>query len=74
MYLSIKGMDMAKTHRGLATRTEVAEYLGVPTATVNMWAHRGKGPKYVRIGRHARYRWADVEAWLDQQTQGGQAA
>lgn len=57
--------------RSLASRAEVAEYLGVPGATLDRWAHRGTGPKYVRVGRHTRYRWADVERWLDAQQQGG---
>lgn len=54
--------------RPLATRTEVAEHLRVPVATLEQWAHRGSGPRYVRIGRHARYRWPDVEAWVDAQS------
>lgn len=60
--------------RPLAGRDKVAEYLGVPVATLTAWAHRGKGPRYTLVGRHARYRWADVETWLDQQTRGGEAA
>ncbi|WP_312858109.1 helix-turn-helix transcriptional regulator [Pseudonocardia pini] len=56
---------MAETRRKLASRTEVAEYLGVPPATLAQWAHQGTGPRYVRVGRHARYRWADVESWLE---------
>jgi hypothetical protein len=53
--------------RPLATRTEVAAHLKVPPATLEQWAYRRLGPRYVRVGRHARYRWADVEAWLDAQ-------
>jgi excisionase family DNA binding protein len=60
--------------RALATRTEVAKHLGVPAATLSQWAHRGTGPVYIRVGRHARYRWSDVDAWLDaQQAKGGVA-
>lgn len=53
--------------RPLATRTEVAAHLKVPPATLEQWAYRGLGPRYVRVGRHARYRWADVDAWLREQ-------
>lgn len=61
--------------RPLATRAEVATYLSVPAGTLTQWAHKGVGPKYTRIGRHARYRWADVEKWLDdQRVLGGAAA
>lgn len=55
----------------LATRQEVADYLGVPVATLTAWAYRDKGPRYRLIGRHARYDWADVRRWLDAQQQGG---
>lgn len=58
--------------RALASRAEVAEYLGVPPTTLTQWAHKGTGPAYVRVGRHARYRWSDVEKWLEQQPAGGQ--
>lgn len=70
-----RNVPMGNTlNRSLATRAEVAEYLGVPPTTLTQWAHRDKGPAYVRIGRHARYRWSDVEKWLDQQQRGGQVA
>ncbi|WP_198961258.1 AlpA family transcriptional regulator [Pseudonocardia sp. MH-G8] len=55
----------------LATRLEVAEYLGVPVATLDRWAHHGTGPAYRKIGRHTRYRWEDVETWIEQQAAGG---
>lgn len=51
----------------LASR-DVAQYLGVPVSTLDRWARLGTGPAYRRVGRHTRYRWADVEAWLDKQT------
>lgn len=58
----------------LATRAEVAAYLGVAPRTLEMWACRGTGPRFVRVGR-PRYRWSDVEKWLaEQQTGGGDAA
>jgi excisionase family DNA binding protein len=47
---------------------EVADYLGVPTATVYTWNSRGTGPKYRRIGRHVRWRRAEVDAWIDSHT------
>jgi excisionase family DNA binding protein len=59
--------DAMSEHRPLATRAEVAEYLRVPIGTLEQWAYRGTGPTYTRVGRHARYRWADVEMWLEAQ-------
>lgn len=60
--------------RGLANSAAVAEYLDVPPRTMDQWAHQGKGPRFIRVGRHRRYRWSDVEAWLDANAQGGAAA
>lgn len=65
--------DRRRTDR-LATRSEVAEYLGVPERTLAQWAYQSKGPSYRIVGRHARYRWADVERWLETQESGGGAA
>ena len=53
--------------RALATPVEVSVYLGVPVPTLYQWRHRGIGPKVHRVGRHLRYRWAEVEAWVDRQ-------
>ena len=51
----------------LGTSTEVAEYLGVPARTLDQWAYLGTGPKWSKVGRYRRYRWSDVEKWLDEQ-------
>ncbi len=59
--------------RPLATSAEVAEHLGVPLGTLKQWAYRKVGPKYVKVGRHRRYRWSDIEKWLDQQTKATEA-
>lgn len=56
--------------QNLGTRAEVAAYLGVPVATLAQWTYRSVGPKSIKVGRHVRYRWSDVEKFLDQQTQG----
>lgn len=58
----------------LASRADVAKYLGVPAGTLTQWAHKEKGPKYRIIGRHARYDWRDVEQWLNEQQAGGGAS
>jgi excisionase family DNA binding protein len=50
----------------LMTVEALAEYLGVPVATVYAWNSRDTGPKRSRIGKHVRYRRADVDAWIDQ--------
>lgn len=55
-----------ETRRPLATRVEVSAFLQVPVGTLTQWAHRDIGPKYIRVGRYARYDWADVEEWVAQ--------
>jgi excisionase family DNA binding protein len=54
--------------RPLATPGEIADYLGVPIGTVYQWSSRGGGPKFVKVGRHLRARWTDIDAWVDAQT------
>ncbi len=44
---------------------EVATMLGVPVKTLYQWRYKGVGPVGVRVGRHLRYRAADVELWID---------
>jgi excisionase family DNA binding protein len=46
---------------------EVADILKVPLTTLYQWRYKGIGPPSIRVGRHIRYRWADVEAWLEEQ-------
>lgn len=52
----------------LLSQQALAERLGVPLGTLTDWRYRNKGPAFVRIGKHIRYRTTDVEAWLDAQT------
>lgn len=53
--------------RPLGTADEVAAYVGVPKQTLYVWRTQSKGPRGIRVGKHLRYRWDDVEAWLDEQ-------
>jgi excisionase family DNA binding protein len=48
----------------LWTPEQVADYLAVPLKTLYAWRHRGDGPPAIRVGRHLRYKPADLEAWL----------
>ncbi len=52
----------------LLTVEDLAEYLDVPVATVYAWRHRRQGPPGFRVGRHLRFRWSDVERWIDERT------
>jgi len=43
---------------------ELADYLEVPVKTIYTWRHRHTGPRGFRVGKHLRFRWRDIEAWL----------
>jgi excisionase family DNA binding protein len=43
---------------------DLAEYLGVPVATLYQWRAKRYGPVGLRVGKHIRYRPVDVERWL----------
>ncbi len=49
---------------GLLTAAQVAERLGVSTATVVDWAGADKIPGF-RVGRLLRFRWSEVEPWFE---------
>lgn len=51
---------------------EVATYLGIPTATIYKWRSCGIGPRAARVGKHLRFRAADVERWLEANMAGAQ--
>jgi excisionase family DNA binding protein len=53
----------------LLTVQELADYLGVPVATLYQWRYRREGPPGFRVGRHIRYRWTDVVEWIERQLQ-----
>ncbi|CAM3224294.1 helix-turn-helix transcriptional regulator [Tsukamurella hominis] len=67
------------------TRAELAARWKIPVQTLAGWAASGKsgpqyGPAFTKLGRHVRYRLADIEAWEAAQEQaptephGGDAA
>ena len=50
---------------GLVKTAEVAKYLGTTVPQLARLRWEGKGPTYVRLGRSIRYRWSDVDAWVE---------
>jgi excisionase family DNA binding protein len=46
------------------TERQVAEQLGLSVATLRAWRHRGKGPRFLRLGRSVRYLPADVDEFV----------
>ncbi len=49
----------------LLTVKELADYLGVPVATLYQWRYRREGPPGFRVGRYLRYRRSDIERWIE---------
>jgi predicted DNA-binding transcriptional regulator AlpA len=49
------------------TQEEAAVIIGVKPSTLAMWRHKGRGPRYLKIGRSCFYLESDIEAWLDAQ-------
>lgn len=49
----------------LWTVRDVAQFLGVPVATIYTWRARGDGPPGFRVGKHLRFRPSEVESWLE---------
>lgn len=49
----------------LLTQKEAAEILSVSPLTLEAWRWQGKGPKYIKIGKLARYRESDIYAFIE---------
>lgn len=47
---------------------ETAKFLSVEKNTLEIWRHRGTGPKFVKFGRAVRYRLGDLQDYIEAQT------
>ena len=47
------------------TREQAAKYLGVSVPSLARWASHGSGPAYYKLGRLARYRKDDLDAFIE---------
>ena len=56
---TVNGAPTSDTTRALTER-EVAELQGLSVATLRAWRHRGKGPRFLRLGRSVRYLPSDL--------------
>ncbi|MFT3963730.1 helix-turn-helix transcriptional regulator [Propionivibrio sp.] len=56
----------------LLTNNQAAEMLGIRPNTLEIWRHKGKGPKFVKMGEEKqapiRYRAIDILEWLEAKT------
>jgi excisionase family DNA binding protein len=64
---SMAAPDRSQKPRALLSPSEVSRYLGVPLGTLANWRYQGRGPAFLRVGRHVRYRSEDVATWVDEQ-------
>lgn len=51
--------------RDFVWRAQLAEELGVTVRTLELWAHKRKGPPVTIVGGRACYHREDVATWLD---------
>lgn len=59
----------------LATPREVADYIGSTPQKLAQDRYNGRGIPFVKNGaRTIRYRWSDVDAWIDANTHSPDAA
>ncbi|WP_405832428.1 helix-turn-helix transcriptional regulator [Streptomyces sp. NBC_00105] len=65
--MSASPVRRSDSRRPKATADEVSAFLQIPVATLYQWRHARTGPPAVKIGRHLRFDWDDVEAWWDAQ-------
>lgn len=62
-------MSDAVERRKLATDPEFCEFAGLSRGQSAQLRYTGRGPKFIKVtGRQVRYRWADIEQWLEQRT------
>jgi predicted DNA-binding transcriptional regulator AlpA len=61
--MAAKVVERLRTETAL-TESKVAEQLGLSVATLRAWRHRGKGPRYLRLGRSVRYLPSDVDNFV----------
>ncbi|WP_431881548.1 helix-turn-helix transcriptional regulator [Micromonospora chalcea] len=58
-------MGEVKERQPLATTEEVAAYLNVTVQALHDLRHKGRAPKAAKVGRSLRWRWSDIDAWLE---------
>jgi predicted DNA-binding transcriptional regulator AlpA len=59
---------MALTSSQYIGPSDLTAEIGIPETTLAQWRYLKKGPPYIKVGRHVRYRQSDVERWLEEQT------
>jgi predicted DNA-binding transcriptional regulator AlpA len=47
---------------------QLAERYGLPLETIYGWNKLRSGPRFLKLGRHVRYRLSDIIAWEESRT------
>ncbi|AUS30106.1 DNA-binding protein (plasmid) [Rhodococcus qingshengii] len=64
--------EISRPRIPLVKPAEVAAYLGKTVQGLAVWRMNGIGPKFIKFDNGSvRYRWSDVDAWLEKQEVGG---
>jgi excisionase family DNA binding protein len=63
-------METQENNRKIINTREAAEYLGLTESTLEKWRCYGTGPRFCKVGRSVRYRMADIEKYLTENTKG----
>lgn len=63
--MAARAQSPARPRPGWATTGQAAEHIGVAKQTLANWRSLGKGPTFSKRGNLVRYRWADLDAWLE---------
>lgn len=50
---------------GMMTPQQLAAFLQVSTSTLKAWRISREGPRFARVGRSIRYKYAEVDAWVE---------
>jgi len=56
-------MNLQNTDK-LLTQKEVKEITRLADSTLEQWRLKGKGPKFIKLGRLVRYRLSDIDAYI----------
>lgn len=57
--------EAAVTLPRLMNQRDLANYIGKSTAWCERARWAGEGPRFIKLGRHVRYRADDVLAWIE---------
>ncbi|WOJ95772.1 helix-turn-helix domain-containing protein [Congregibacter brevis] len=57
----------------LLNQQQLAKYLGKSKAWCERARWQGSGPRFIKLGRHVRYRVVDVEEWIVEQSRASTA-